>query len=112
MRSSGARLLIELRVAAVGEDDHQIARGVHEVERLEQLRRLIDALDDRRAPVGEPAPLARIADQPDAEQDVLVVGGERRHHVGLVAELDQRHQIAIRPVHAAADELLGRRRPP
>ena len=57
-------LPIELRVAAVGEDDHQVARGVDEVERLEQLHRLIDPLDDRRAPVVEAAPLARIADQP------------------------------------------------
>ena len=103
-----ARLLIELRVAAVGEHDHQIAGRVHEVEGLEQLRRLIDTLDDRRAPVGESAPLARIADQPRAQQDVLVVVRERRDDVGVVAELDERHEVAIGPVHPAPDELLGR----
>ena len=40
------------------------------------------------------------------KQDVVVVVRERRHDVGLVAELDQRDQIAVASLHAQPDETV------
>ena len=95
------------RVLAVGEDHHQVARRIEEVERLEQPDALVDRLRDDRALIGEQRVLDRIADERDAQQDVVVVVRERRDDVGLVAELDQRHQVAILAVHAQPHEPLG-----
>ena len=95
-----------LRVLAVGEQQHQVAGGVEKVERLEQPGRLLDGQADRRALIRELHELGPVADQVQAEQDVVVVAGERRHDVGFVAEFDQADQIVILAAHPLADESL------
>ena len=95
-------------VLAVGEQHHHVAGRVEEIERLEQPDALLDRLRDDRALVREQRILDRIADERDAQQDVVVVVRERRDHVGLVAELDQRHQVAVVAVHAQPHEPFGR----
>ena len=56
---------------------------------------LLDALDDRRAPVAEAPPFLGVADKFHAQQNVLVIGREGRHHVRLVAELKERDEIVV-----------------
>ena len=43
----------------------------------------------------------------EAEQDVVVVGRERRDDVRFVAELDERDEIVVLAVHPLPDERLG-----
>ena len=78
------------------------------VERAEEPRRLLDGLDDDGALVGEALPFVSRGDEPHAEQHVLVVGRERRDDVGFVAELDERDQVAVLPLHAQLHEVLRR----
>ena len=99
----------QLIVTSVREDHHEITGRIQEVERLEQIEADLEALQNRRAPIVEPAPLLRIAHQLQAEQNVFIVGRERCHHVRFVAELDERKQVAIRAAHSQSEEVLGRR---
>ena len=73
---------------------------------LNSSRTLLDCTHDDRALIREAFPFGRFGDQPHAQQHVLIVGGERRHHVGLVAELHQRDEIAERALHAQPHEVF------
>ena len=67
----------------------------------------LDARRDHRALIGEPRELDRVADERDAEQDVVVVVREGRDDVRLVAELDERDEIAVLARAAQLHEALG-----
>ena len=99
---------LDLRILAVREQHHQVAGCIEEVERLEQPGPLLDRGGDRRPLIGEFHELGPVADQRQAEQDVLVVGRERRHHVGFVAEFDEADEVVVLAVDALLDECLGR----
>ncbi len=43
------------RVLTIGEDDHEVARGLEELERLEQLETLFERARDDRSPIREAA---------------------------------------------------------
>ena len=97
-----------VRVLAVGEDQQQIAGRVEELERLEERHRLFDSLGDERALIGERGELVRLANERQADQEVVVVVGEWGDDVGVGAEFHERQQIAIRPAHPHLHEALGR----
>ena len=96
-----------MRVLAVAEDHHDVAGRVEEVERLVEPDDLIDGLRDDRPLIRKHRELDRIADERDAQQDVVVVVRERRDDVGLVAELDEAEQVALLALHPQLDEPLG-----
>ena len=69
-----------LGILTVAEDDHQVARGlVEEIERAEQRDALLDGNTNRRALTGKSHEFGPVADERQAQQDVVVVAGERRH---------------------------------
>ena len=99
----------DLCVLTVAEDHHGIAGRVEKVERLEEIDRLLDGLADRRALIRKLLELGPVTDKRRAQQDVGIVIGKRRDDVRLVAEFNQRDQIAVLAVHPLPDERLGRR---
>ena len=82
-------------VFAIREDHHQVARGLEIVEGLEDLDALLKSAGNHGARLGELRELDRIANQRHAQQQVVVVAGERGDDVGAAAKLDQRHQVAM-----------------
>ena len=99
----------DLRVLPVAEDQHQVAGRVQEIERAKQFHALLDRQADRRPLIGEFHELGPVADQRQAQENVVVVGGERRHDVGFVAEFDQPDQVVVLPGDPLAHERFGGR---
>ncbi len=94
-------------VLPVAEHHHQVALRPQEVEGAEELHAAADRAHDQGAVVGKAVVLLGGADEADAQQHVLVVVGERGDDVRLAPELNQRDEVAVRPLHAPPHEVLG-----